>query len=260
MAGIRCAVICAALPLTRLKIGLMTTVPTAPGCVCPVLAHVLTSIPPTAPRWWRCANLPGSTSLRKLASLFSDRSLRLMFLASGVKASQEQFPQLYQMMLDGSYVLDLPTVPELFISQNPVVNAMTLGTDKPFIVITTGMVDLFDAEEMRFAIGHELGNALSGPLGLPDDALPPDQAGYQDRLDAARLHRAPGDHLGARGVVPQVGAVLRPGRPARRPGPGGGQAGADEDGPRRRMSELSHDAFHAQAKEYDAVPDVAKGC
>ena len=58
--------------------------------------------------------------LRRLAGLFSDRSLRLMFLASGVKASQEQFPQLYQSMLDGAYVLDLPTVPELFISQNPV--------------------------------------------------------------------------------------------------------------------------------------------
>ena len=37
--------------------------------------------------------------LRRLAGLFSDRSLRLMFLASGVKASQEQFPQLYQSML-----------------------------------------------------------------------------------------------------------------------------------------------------------------
>src|SRR5215471_3036574 len=33
--------------------------------------------------------------LRRLASLFSDRSLRLLFLASSVRASQEQFPHLY---------------------------------------------------------------------------------------------------------------------------------------------------------------------
>jgi Zn-dependent protease with chaperone function len=39
---------------------------------------------------------------------------------------------------------------------------MTLGSDKPFIVITTGLVDLYDHEEMRFAIAHELGHALSG--------------------------------------------------------------------------------------------------
>jgi len=100
--------------------------------------------------------------LRNLAGLFSDRSLRLMFLASSVRASDQQFPQLYQMLLDGAYILDMPRVPELFISQDPRVNAMALGTDKPFVVITTGMVDLMDAEEIRCVIGHELGHVLSG--------------------------------------------------------------------------------------------------
>ena len=99
---------------------------------------------------------------RRLASLFSDRSLRLLFLASSVRASQEQFPQLYRLLLDGASILDLPEVPELFISQDPVPNAMALGSDKPFIVVTTGLVDLLDTEEMRFVIGHELGHALSG--------------------------------------------------------------------------------------------------
>src|SRR5262249_53335962 len=100
--------------------------------------------------------------LRRLASLFSDRSLRLLFLASSVRASQEQFPHLYELLLDGRAVLDLPEVPELYIVQAPTPNAMTLGSDKPFIVITTGLVDLYDSEEMRFAVGHELGHALSG--------------------------------------------------------------------------------------------------
>src|SRR6266705_6546298 len=100
--------------------------------------------------------------LRRLASLFSDRSLRLLFLASSVRASTEQFPHLYELLLDGSSILDLPEVPELFISQDPIPNAMTLGSDKPFIVITTGLVDLLDEEELRFTIGHELGHALSG--------------------------------------------------------------------------------------------------
>ncbi len=100
--------------------------------------------------------------LRRLAGLFSDRSLRLMFLASGVRVSERQFPQIHDMVRDGSYVLDLPRVPELFVYQNPLVQAMTLGSDRPFIVMTTGLVDLFDAEEMRFTVGHELGHVLSG--------------------------------------------------------------------------------------------------
>src|SRR6266571_2593278 len=100
--------------------------------------------------------------LRRLAGLFSDRSLRLMFLASGVRVNEGQFRELHDMLRDGAYVLDLPDVPELFVTQNPMVNAMTLGSDRPFMVITTGMLDLYDAEELRFTIGHELGHVLSG--------------------------------------------------------------------------------------------------
>src|SRR5438552_17825855 len=74
--------------------------------------------------------------LRRLASLFSDRSLRLLFLGSSVRASQEQFPHLYELLLDGASVLDMPEVPELFISQDLQPNAMTIGHDKPFLVNT----------------------------------------------------------------------------------------------------------------------------
>jgi len=34
--------------------------------------------------------------------------------------------------------------------------------DKPFIVLTSGLVDLLQEEELRFVVGHELGHALSG--------------------------------------------------------------------------------------------------
>ncbi len=197
--------------------------------------------------------------LRRLAGLFSDRSLRLMFLASGVKASQEQFPQLYQSMLDGAYVLDLPTVPELFISQNPAVNAMTLGTDKPFIVITTGMVDLFDAEEMRFAIGHELGHVLSGHSVYRTMLF------YLINL-AARVAWMPIGFIGLRAIIWALEEWFR--KSELSCDRAGLLAGQDVEAARRalmktaggsRMSELSHDAFHAQAREYDAVPDVREG-
>src|ERR1700730_5494079 len=68
------------------------------------------------------------TILKNLAGLFHDRRLRLMSLPSSFRASEQQFPQLYQAMQDGAYILDMRTVPELYISQDPVVNAMALGT------------------------------------------------------------------------------------------------------------------------------------
>src|SRR5260370_27078554 len=84
--------------------------------------------------------------LRNLAGLFSDRSLRLLFLASSVRASEQQFPHLYQMLLDGAYVLDLPRVPELYITQDPRVNAMALGAAKPLVGLPTAMADLTTAK------------------------------------------------------------------------------------------------------------------
>jgi Zn-dependent protease with chaperone function len=197
--------------------------------------------------------------LRRLAGLFNDRSLRLMFLASSVRASNEQFPELYQAMLDGCYVLDLPVVPELYISQNPIVNAMTLGADKPFIVITTGMVELMDPEEMRFIIGHELGHVLSG------------HAVYRTMLFhlinlARRVAFMALVYLGLQGIVWGLEEWYR--KSELSCDRAGLLAGQDVEAGRRAlmktaggasMAELSHDAFHQQAHEYDAVPDVREG-
>jgi Zn-dependent protease with chaperone function len=197
--------------------------------------------------------------LRRLASLFSDRSLRLMFLASGVKVSERQFPQLYEMLRDGSYVLDLPQVPELFISQDPTVNAMALGSDRPFIVITTGMVNLYDPEEIRFAIGHELGHVLSG------HAVYRTMLYHLVRL-AARIAWMPIGYIGLRAIIWGLEEWYR--KSELSCDRAGLLAGQDVDAARRAlmkmaggsyMSELSPDAFHDQAHEYDAVPDVRDG-
>ena len=197
--------------------------------------------------------------LRRLASLFSDRSLRLLFLASSVRASQEQFPHLYRLLLDAAAILDLDEVPELFISQDPVPNAMTLGADKPFIVVTTGLVDLVDPEEMRYVIGHEVGPALSG------------HAVYHTMLFnltrlATRLAWFAIGYIGLRVIIAGLEEWYR--KSELSCDRAGVLAGQDPAAARRalmklaggsRMSELSHDEFTRQAQEYDAVPDVREG-
>jgi Zn-dependent protease with chaperone function len=194
--------------------------------------------------------------LRNLAGLFSDRALRLMFLGSSVRASEQQFPGLYQMLLDGAYVLDLPRVPELYIWQNPEVNAMALGTDKPFIVITTGLIDLMDEEETRFVIGHELGHVLSG------------HSVYRTMLFlliglAARLALVPIAWIGLKAVIWGLEEWFR--KSELSCDRAGLLAGQDVPAARRalmkmaggpQLAELSADAFLEQAREYDAVPDL----
>ncbi|MFF7632133.1 M48 family metallopeptidase [Kitasatospora sp. NPDC008050] len=100
--------------------------------------------------------------LRKLAGLVSERSVRLMFLATAVKTSERQYPELFSMVRDAAYVLDLEQVPDLYVTQDPNVNAMCIGMETPVIVVTSGLVELLDEEELRAVIGHEVGHAMSG--------------------------------------------------------------------------------------------------
>ncbi|MFD9828727.1 M48 family metallopeptidase [Tsukamurella tyrosinosolvens] len=102
------------------------------------------------------------TVLKAISALLRERQHRLLFLASGVRADDRQFRDLHEMLVDCARVLDTDTVPELYVVQSPTVNALTIGMDKPFIVINTGLLELLDDEEKRFVIGHELGHALSG--------------------------------------------------------------------------------------------------
>jgi Zn-dependent protease with chaperone function len=196
------------------------------------------------------------TLLKLLNGLFNERAMRLTFLASSVRVSERQFPHIHEMLRDGAYILDMDKVPELFITLDPTVNAMALGTNNPFIVINNSMVDLMDAEELRFIIGHELGHVLSG------------HAVYRTMLRnlillAARIAWMPIGYIGLRAIIWGLEEWYR--KSELSCDRAGLLAGQDVDAARRalmktaggsRLAEMNADAFHEQAHEYDAVPDL----
>ncbi|MFF4446990.1 M48 family metallopeptidase [Streptomyces sp. NPDC001502] len=102
------------------------------------------------------------TVFKVLSGLLPERSLRLLFLSESVRVGETQFPHLYAMLRDACYILDLEKVPQMYVQQDPNPNAMCIGLDEPIIVVTTGLVELLDEEEMRAVVGHEVGHALSG--------------------------------------------------------------------------------------------------
>lgn len=102
------------------------------------------------------------TVFKALSGLLPERSLRLLFLSDSVRVSDEQFAHLHAMLRDACYILDLEKVPSMYVTMDPQPNAMCIGMDAPVIVLTTGLVELLDEEEMRAVIGHEVGHALSG--------------------------------------------------------------------------------------------------
>ncbi|GAA2956094.1 M48 family metallopeptidase [Streptomyces enissocaesilis] len=102
------------------------------------------------------------TVFKALSGLLPERSLRLLFLSDSVRVGETQFAHLHAMLLDACYILDLKKVPPMYVTQDPKPNAMCIGLDEPIIVVTTGLVELLDEEEMRAVVGHEVGHALSG--------------------------------------------------------------------------------------------------
>ncbi|MCC0098223.1 M48 family metallopeptidase [Streptomyces flavotricini] len=102
------------------------------------------------------------TVFKALSGLLPERSLRLLFLSESVRVGETQFPHLHEMLRDACYILDLEKVPQMYVQQDPKPNAMCIGLDEPIIVVTTGLVELLDEEEMRAVVGHEVGHALSG--------------------------------------------------------------------------------------------------
>ena len=100
--------------------------------------------------------------LKWLSGLLRERSHRLMYLASTVRVDEQQFPDVHALVVDGGRILDLSALPETFVVLDPMPRAMTLGMDQPFLVLTSGLVEMLDSEELRFVIGHELGHILSG--------------------------------------------------------------------------------------------------
>jgi len=135
-----------------------------------VQRRVLTNISPIA--WEHPADraalnalrkIPGfDMVLRKVFGMFGERALLLAFKANAVKVTENQYPDLHESLLRVCEVLDAEEVPELFVSQKPVVNAGAVGMSKPFIVLNSSLVELLGQDEVEAVIGHEVGHILSG--------------------------------------------------------------------------------------------------
>jgi Zn-dependent protease with chaperone function len=102
------------------------------------------------------------TVVKMMSGLINERAVRLLYLGSAIRVDDRQFPVLARALNEACTTLDAQTVPELFVQSDPYFNAMTIGMDRPIIVVNSAMVDLVDEEEMRWVLAHELGHALSG--------------------------------------------------------------------------------------------------
>ncbi|MBK8264342.1 MAG: M48 family metallopeptidase [Nannocystis sp.] len=102
--------------------------------------------------------VPGFDKLvGKVMEYAFERVYYLQNIADNVRVTERMFPRLYRYLRWGCAILGVDE-PELYVSMDPVPNAFTYGHKRPFIVLTSGLVDMLDEEERFYVIGHELGH------------------------------------------------------------------------------------------------------
>jgi Zn-dependent protease with chaperone function len=99
--------------------------------------------------------------VRRLIDLGYERAMRQAYLGSSIRLGQEQLPRIWVLEREVFHVLDLEDVPDLYLTQFPLANALTFGSTRPVIVLNSELVQLLDTDGLRTVIAHEAAHVLS---------------------------------------------------------------------------------------------------
>lgn len=88
----------------------------------------------------------------------------VQYTGSNLKVTSENYPKIYEYLRYACQILDMPKTPELYIEWGYNINAFTVGSENPIIVLNSGLIDLCDDDEIMFIIGHECGHVKSNHM------------------------------------------------------------------------------------------------
>jgi len=102
--------------------------------------------------------IPGiDTALRKFLAVTFEAAMRVNFMASAVKITPKQYPDLHAKLQVACTTLGVD-MPDFFLQQNPLVNAFTFGMERHVIVLHSALIERLNDEETLAVIAHEVGH------------------------------------------------------------------------------------------------------
>jgi Zn-dependent protease with chaperone function len=99
--------------------------------------------------------------VRKLIEFGYERALRQTYLGASVRLGTDQLPEIWTLYQHVLGVLDMSDEPDLYITQQPMANAMTVGAERPIVVLNSATVSLLDNAQLEAVIAHEVAHILS---------------------------------------------------------------------------------------------------
>ncbi|HYE13682.1 MAG TPA: M48 family metallopeptidase [Pyrinomonadaceae bacterium] len=102
--------------------------------------------------------IPGmDKAVTKLLNITGEPLINVIFMASAVRVTPTQCPDLYAKLQVACTTLGVD-MPELYVQQSPVVNAFTYGVDRTIIVLYSALLERLTDEEVLAVIAHEVGH------------------------------------------------------------------------------------------------------
>lgn len=102
--------------------------------------------------------------IKWITSNFIERIYDVQYRGSNLRITEQSYPKIYEYLRYACRILDIPTIPECYVQWGYGINAFTVGSEHPIVVLNSGLIDLCDDDEIMFVIGHELGHIKSNHM------------------------------------------------------------------------------------------------
>lgn len=99
------------------------------------------------------------TAMKKIMNIGYERFLHGVNMASNLRLSESQDPVKYSRVKKVCELLEMDC-PEVYLETNPFPNAYTYGDTRTCMVLTSGLFDFLEDDEVDSVIAHECGHIL----------------------------------------------------------------------------------------------------
>lgn len=117
-------------------------------------------------------NLPGFDLVaRKFLEFLADRPQFVYHMGNSIHVGPRQYSNIYHIFRECVRDLDISPEPSLFVAKNPISDAYTLGHDQPSIILSSGLFDIMNENEIRAVLANQLGHIKCGHNTLNQMAI-----------------------------------------------------------------------------------------
>ncbi|MEI6428552.1 MAG: M48 family metallopeptidase [Pseudanabaena sp. ELA607] len=107
----------------------------------------------------------------KFVEFIYERPQIIYNMGNTIEVGPRQYATLYRLFREAVAALDVTPEPALFVAQNPMVNAYSLGKEQPYLVVNSGLLDALTESEIQAVLAHELGHIKCGHTVLIQMAM-----------------------------------------------------------------------------------------